>query len=266
MKNLFYCCVILLIICSCEKDATITDIDYLDYLSNNSITSEIIFYPTENYENYNTISTPDLKLHFMTTDTYWGGILFYTKFIEKNELIIRFDSIQTTMTASLEPRSATANVNLPDNINKISLINGHFVDKYDVSISKEKVEIDSIVKNFTDVINDKIFRYPENTFNFTCWTDSSNENLCIDFLNILKNEISLVEYEFIGEGKIPFPYYTSNEPNHFTAIFKYEDEFDYDKVGELLREYTLERIPQNQGKSISLWGWNNKNFHSYTFY
>ena len=117
-------------------------------------------------------------------------------------------------------------------INRISLINGHIIDKYEVFISKEKVEIDSIVKNYTDVIFNKIFRYPENTFNFTCWTDSTDKNLCTDYLNILFNELSLVEYEFSGEGIIPYPYYSSTSSGHYVAVLKYEKESDFiEKTG-----------------------------------
>lgn len=266
MKKLCFFSIVLLIIFSCEKYNNITDIGYSIYISNDSITTGINFYPIEIYENYNSIDTPDLKLHFVTTNSYFGGSLFCTKFVEKNELIVRFDSIQSSIISIPEPWSADAYVDLPEYVNKITLINGHVFDKYEVIISKEKVEIDSIVKNYTDVTYNKIFRYPENTFNFTCWTDSIDKNLCIDFLNILDNELLLVEYVFSGEGKIPFPYYTSTASNHYTAVFKYEKESDYDRAGELLKEFTLEQIPPDEGKSISLFGWNNKHFFSWTFY
>ena len=120
-------------------------------------------------------------------------------------------------------------------------------------ISKEKVEIYSIVKKYTGLINDKIFRFPENTFNFTCWTGTGGKSLYTDYLNILKNELNLVEYVFSGEGKIPFPYYTSTSTDHFVAVFKYEKESDYERAGELLKAYSMEHIRPNNGTSISYW-------------
>lgn len=259
MRNLIFLSLILLyIFSSCEKDNNITK----------NVSPDINFYPLETFENYNSVDTPNLKLFFATDETYMygGGILHFTKEVENQELVIIFDSIQIYSGGFFEEKSATCYVDLPEYINKLTLINGSFIDKYDVSISKEKVEINSVVNDYSDLIFDKIFRYPENTFNFTCWTDIGDKNLCDDFLTILNNELSLSSYEFIGEGEIPFPYYTSTEPNHCTGVFKYENESDYDRAGELLKEFTLERIPQNEGKSISLWGWNNKNFHSHTFY
>jgi len=265
MKKLSIFSIGLLIIYSCEKDNPKTDIDYSIFISCDSITTGINFYPLETYESYNSIGKPDLKLHFFTTKTYFGGgNLSCTKFVEKNELIVRFDSVKLGLI--LEPYSADAYIDLPEYVDRISLINGHIIDKYEVFISKKKVEIDSIVKNYTDVIYDKIFRYPENTFNFTCWTDSTDKNLCTDYLNILFNELSLVEYEFSGEGIIPYPYYSSTSSGHYVAVLKYEKESDFDRAGELLEAFTLERIPPNEGKSISLFGWNNKQFHSWTFY
>jgi len=268
MKKLSIFSIVLLIIYSCEKDNPKTDIDYSIFISSDSITTGINFYPLETYESYNSIGKPDLKLYFSSTKCYMGGSyqLAVSKFIENNELIVRFDSIQGSQFGFLEPTTADAYIDLPENINRISLINGHIIDKYEVFISKEKVEIDSIVKNYTDVIYSKIFRYPENTFNFTCWTDSTDKNLCTDYLNILFNELSLVEYEFSGEGIIPYPYYSSTSSGHYVAVLKYEKESDFDRAGELLEAFTLERIPPNEGKSISLFGWNNKQFHSWTFY
>jgi hypothetical protein len=268
MKKLSVFCIVLLVIYSCEKDNQKTEIDYSIYISSDSIKYGINFYPLENYESYNSVDTPDLKLYFYSTKSFMGGIhrLACSKFIVNNELIVRFDSIKSNEFGFLEPTTANAYIDLPEYINRISLINGHVIDRYKVSISKEKVEIDSIIKNYTDVVRDKIFRYPENTFNFTCWTDTLNKNICTEYLNILFNELSLVEYEFNGEGRIPYAYYTSTSPDHYAAVFKYEKESDFDKAGELLETYTLEHIPPNEGQSISLFGWNNKKFESYTFY
>jgi len=268
MKKLSVFSIILLVIYSCEKDNPKTENDYSNYISSDAISYGINFYPLENYESYNSVDTPDLKLHFYSTKFYMSGIhyLVCSKFIVNNELIIRFDSIQSNDFGFLEPTTAEAYIDLPESINRLTLINGHTIDKYEILISKEKVEIDSIVKNYTNVLYDKIFRYPENTFNFTCWTDTIEKNICTEYLNILFNEFSLVEYEFSGEGRVPYPYYTSTSPDHYAAVFKYENVSDFDRAGELLEAYTLEHIPPNQGQSISLIGWNNKQFHSYTFY
>jgi len=268
MKRISVFSIIFLLIYSCEKDKPITENDYSDYITSDSITCEISFYPLENYESYNSIDTPDLKLYFQSNMYYMGGIhyLAYSRFEENNELIIRFDSIQNYALGFLEPTTANAYIVLPEYINRLTLINGHTIDQYEILISKDKVEIYSIVKNYTNVFYDKLFRYPENTFNFSCWTDTIENNICTEYLNILLNEISLKEYKFSGEGIIPYSYYTSNSPDHYVAVYKYENESDFDRAGELLKEYTLEHIPQNQGHSISLIGWNNKHFHSYTFY
>jgi len=258
MKKLILLSIALLIIFSCEKDNP-TDISY------NPLESEIYFYPIELYENYDIVDAPDLKLVLMTESYIGGGILHCTKSVVNHELRVRLNGVENSPWF-IEPAPAIAYLDLPENVNKITLINGDQVDKYDVFISEEKVEIDSIVKNYTVLIYDKIFRYPENTFNFTCWTDSTDTTLCTDYLNILFNELSLVEYEFSGESKIPYPYYSSTSPEHYTGVFRYEKESDFNRAGELLEAYTLEHIQPNDGKGISLIGWNNKQFHSYIFY
>lgn len=268
MKKSFFLGIALIFVCACERDNTKTDVDYSIYMSNTSITTNVDFYPLEDFKSYDYIGKSDLKLHFVSPFGMMGKSchLACTIFVENNELIVRFDSIHITNSYSLHQTSADIYVDLPESVNRIALINGTVVDRYEVLISKEKVEIYSIAKKYTDLINGKIFRFPENTFNFTCWIGTGGKSLYIDYLNILKNELNLVEYVFNGEGKIPYPYYTSTSPDHFVVVFMYEKESDFDRAGELLKAYSLEHIPPNNGASISLLGWNNKQFHSYTTY
>ncbi len=268
MRKLFLFGISLLIICSCENEYTVTGTDYTEYTGSDSIESWISFYPAEKYAGYKSVGKPELKLRFVTGKNFSGikHHLACTKFIEKNELIVRFDSIQNDMTPFLETRPADAYVDLPENVNTITLINGHAIDKYEVIVTETKVEVYSIVNNHTSVFYDKIFRYPENTFIVAGWPKSTDENLYTDFLSILSNEISLVGYEFHGEGKIPYPYYDNPVTDCNAAVFEYANESDFDRAGELLEAYTLEHIPPDKGKGISMIGWNNKRFLSYSFY
>ena len=116
MKKLSVFGIILLVIYSCEKDNPKTENDYFNYISSDSITFGINFYPLENYESYNSVDTPDLKLYFHSTKSYMGGIhhLACSKFVVNNELIIRFDSIQSNEFGFLEPTTADAYIDLPE--------------------------------------------------------------------------------------------------------------------------------------------------------
>lgn len=69
---------------------------------------------------------------------------------------------------------AVSYVDLPENVNKIVLINGETIDKYTIQIDNQQVLLSVIENNFTNSLFDETFRYPENTFAYICGTNTNN--------------------------------------------------------------------------------------------
>lgn len=282
MNKFYYLLILSLIYISCEKKTSnglidntqnlgvdsLTN-DYTQYLGVDSLPTEIIFYPEEIYENpLFVVDTPALKL-FCVTNSEYGSCDFEimtTCFIKNKEFIIRFDSVYKSSNYICSRGPADAYIDMPTDITKLTLINGHQIDVYQIFISKEKITINSIIESYTNLLYGSTFRYPENTLEFGCRTNEKDTSIYSDFINLMVNEITINEYTFNGEGRIPYSCNLALNTDQFHCLFfKYNVEADFDKAGELLKEYTLENISQNDGNSLWLVGWNHKHFFSDTY-
>lgn len=240
--------------------------DYSEYITKNSINTDIDFMPVETYSTPNTAEVPSLQLKISTTKIFpcANYILVTSEFTNENELIIRFDEILEPEVCLTATGPAISYIDLLENINKIILINGDTIDKYSVEITQGKVSITLIESNFTSSLYDNTFRYPENSFAYRCGTNTTNTYIYEDFLTIIEQNPNFTEFEFEGEGRIPYPESTEgNWVNHPSRFFKYTDYGEFENLENVLSDYSTENIEENSGVSISIIGWNNVKFYSW---
>ncbi len=248
--------------CTTNQENSITNDDYSQYFSNNSIATTIKLMPEEIYSNYAIAQPPSLKLKFITTEIYpcINYSLITSQFINGNTLIVRFEGIENSVICLTAIGPATKSINLPLNINKLVLLNGTNVDKYDVSIDNEKVLVNLIQSSFSQSLFENTFRYPENSFAYVCGTNTTNTQIYNDFLNILLSNNTLTEIYFQGLGRIPYPTTTSgNWVNHPSRYFKYNNQSDFDALEPVLTVFKNQNVIPNSGVTINLISWNNKN-------
>ncbi|MBD0851970.1 hypothetical protein [Maribacter arenosus] len=235
------------------------------------ISTDIEFMPIERYENSslsNIAETPSLKLRINTTQRYHCGNyrILTSQSVSDNELTIKFEEIQEPILCLLNGGPATSYIDIPEDINKLVFINGEIIDAYNIEIDNEVVSISVIINNFTSSLYSKTFRYPENTFAYVGGTNTDNTHIHDDFLNILINNPLFTEYEFDGEGRIPYQVISDghwvNMPSRF---FKYNNVSDFDVAGQLLIDFATENIIPNDGVSFSLTNWNNRTYYSWQF-
>ncbi len=265
MKNLFLLLFGFLII-SCNSDDEINVDDYSEYITENSIATDINFMAEEIYSDLETPQTPSLKLKLITEEQFpcvnYG--LSTTEFFNGNELIIRFDGIAEPEGCYTAIGPAISYVDLPENINKLTLINGNVIDRYSVEINEEKVNVTLIENNFTNSLYNKTFRIPENSFAYVCGTNTTNTNIYNDFFSILEQNNSFTEFEFIGEGRIPYPETSSGHwVNHPSKFFIYSNPTEFENLDNVLNNFSSQYIEQNSGVTIAIYGWNNKKHFSW---
>jgi hypothetical protein len=268
MKN--YSLIILLSVfiysCNTSDDNFPDGNEYSQYITENSISTDIDFMSDEIYENSNVSHSPASKLKFITTQIFscFNYGLVTTEFIKGSELIIRFEKILMPNICLTAFGPAVSYIHLPENINKLILINGETIDKYSIEIGNEQVLVSVIESNFTNSLYKKTFRYPENTFAYIGGTNINNTNLYDDFLELLLQNPSLTEYTFGEDGRIPFP---ESSDGHWvdnpSKYFKYNNTSDFEELGKLLSDFTSENIEPNSGVSISLISWDNKKHYSW---
>lgn len=255
------------VIFNCDKsDDTINSSEYSEYITKNAIDTNVDFMPFETYSNSSTPQAPILQLKLMSTEIYpcINFILSTTQFINGNELIIRFDNIDISDICFTAFGPAVSYIDLPENTDHITLLNGSKIDKYAVEINQEKVNMTLIERNFTNSLYEKTFRYPENSFAYVCGTNTNNTEIYTDFLNILKQNPNLKAFNFEGEGRIPYPEIPNGYwVNHPSQYFTYSDNAAYEALKGTLHDYAIEHIEKNSGVSIALYGWNNLMHYSW---
>ena len=250
----------------CSSNVDNLEDEYAQYINNHSIASEIQFMPEEVHTDYYVVQKPTLKLKLITKEFFpcINYSIVTSEFINDTELIVRLEEILNSGICATAIGPATKYIDLPQNINKLTFINGKTIDKYSVTIDSQKVKITLIESSFTTSLYENTFRYPENSFAYVCGTNSTNTAIYTDFLNILLANPSLKEISFQGEGRIPYPISTSgNWVNHKTKFFKYNNFSDFESLGQTLTNYKNGNITPNSGVTISLKSWNNLNHYSW---
>ena len=252
---------------SCNSDDNdLTDNDeYTRYLTGNLISSDINFMTEEIYNN-RTTQTPSLKLKLITSEIFpcvnYG--ISTTEFTNGNELIIRFNQILEPEVCLTAIGPAVSYIDLPINTDKITFINGNIIDRYSIEINQEKISITFIENNFTSSLYNITFRIPENSFAYVCGTNTNNTNIYDDFLAILEQNPDFAEFEFEGEGRIPYPESSSgNWVNHPSKFFIYSDFEEFNKLANILNDFSVENIEKNSGVTIAISSWNNIRYYSW---
>ncbi|PQV49623.1 hypothetical protein CLV33_103261 [Jejuia pallidilutea] len=251
--------------CNSDNDEVLNDSDYAEFIIENSINSEINFMVEEVYTT-NEIEEPVLKLKLITSEIFpcinYG--LSTTEFINGNELIIRFEQIIESELCFTALGPAISYIELPENTNRITFLNGSVIDKYSTDINEQKISLTLIEKNFTTSLYDKTFRIPENSFAYICGTNTTNTNIYTDFSDIIEQNIDFIEFEFEGEGRIPYPETADGHwVNHPSKYYKYTDSVKFNSLATIMNEYSSKNIKENSGVTISIYSWNNIKFHSW---
>ncbi|TXE07898.1 hypothetical protein ES711_10735 [Gelidibacter salicanalis] len=255
-----------IIIFSCSTDDEMAnETEYSEFITGNLIETEINFMPEEIF-NTNDVQEPSLKLKLISSEIFScvNFSLSTTEFTKGSELIIRFDGIIEPEICLTAFGPAISYIDLPLNTNKVTFINGNTIDKYSIDINQEKISLTLIEKNFTSSLYDKTFRIPENSFAYVCGTNTNNTNIYSDFFTILEQNPDFEEFEFEGEGRIPYPETTDgNRVNHPSKFYKYSDFAEFNDLGSILNDYSSKNIEENSGVTISIYSWNNIKFYSW---
>nr|WP_159039948.1 hypothetical protein [Christiangramia fulva] len=230
------------------------------------VDTDINFMPVEVYNNWNLSEIPSLKLLLTTLKNYpcSNYSIITEQTIDNDELIIRFQEIYAPGNCLTSIGPARSYIDLPENIHEVIFINGNETDKYSIEVGQEKIFIQPVENSFTHTLYNNTFRYPENSFAYVCGTNTDNTEVYEEFLNILKQNENFTEFEFQGEGRIPYPDSSSGHwVNHPSKFFKYSDYDEYKNIKGLLENFTSENIEENSGVTISIYGWDNISFHSW---
>lgn len=251
--------------CSSDEDKNNSS-DYRDYIAKKSIVSAINFMPEEVYSGTDALQPSILKLKLISEEEFpcINYSISTTQFSKGNELIVRFDKIAEPGGCFTAIGPAISYIDLPENTDKITFLNGDKINQYSIDINDQKIAITLIQKYFTTSLYNKTFRIPTNSFVYLCGTNKDNTQIYNDFYALIKQNPDFTEFEFEGEGRIPYPKTTSgNWINHPSRFFKYKNVQEFKNLATILNNYSAKNIEKNSGVSISIYGWDNTKFYSW---
>jgi hypothetical protein len=149
---------------------------------------------------------------------------------------------------------------------ELEIKDGELVDRYDVHITEEYVDIRKMKGSFTTLNGNRFYLKPENSFYFICGTLQTKSELCGEFDSLLRDESGISEFQFPEDGIIPYP--SMSQGNQFNAsatYYIYDSIEDFESAGQLLEQFTKERIGRTDGNSLSITNWRNEGYRSWSF-
>lgn len=167
---------------------------------------------------------------------------------------------------ALGPAKAGVSLDDWDGSGELRIRDGDLEDRYHLDISHEKATAAKVHARFTEFEDVRYYLRPPDSFYFRCGTRQELSWYCEDFHNQLVDEPGIRSFEFPDDGSLPYPEKSSgNEYNAPTRFYRYEEDSDFHRAGELLELFTKEEIGQAQGNSLSVINWLDEGYRSWQF-
>ncbi len=164
-------------------------------------------------------------------------------------------------------------VELPENITRLIVKSKGRTDQYNLSTLSTLTQVIPVGANsFSSFGHEYYFRRPENTFALISGTYTTNQYLHDEFVSqLLKTIPTLKETEFATDGLrpdsyiLPWPEVSDGHYVNFpTRFFTYANPADFDKAGDVLKDFTLNKIASaEEGVTFSLSNFNDKDYYSW---
>lgn len=239
----------LLVLISCNDE----EVNY------NAVTSDLLLEVSETFPNSGA-SEPVLTFSVETEDQYSCINYQIVSRTTLNKGHLNIDILGTEIgdicLTAIGP--AALSFELDQSVERITVSNNGEVDEYLISIEESSVTTNPINTTFSSFKHSTYFRYPENSLAYLCGTLIEDSAICGEFEQFLLANLTLEEFEFPSNGKIPYP--DSSSGYWFNApakYFKYQNSNDLAKAGELLNSYYTSELSDKDGLGLSIVGWNN---------
>lgn len=246
MKRIFFALFVLSLLAGCDGPLgeVLPGQDENDEISG-EFCGDLILNLGENYLHNEYLAKPGLYVQIRTATIYpyMGNLIENKVSLTGNTLSIQLGAVITCgMLCATGP--ATLSVELPAHIDRIVVSSAGREDIYGVDISETGMRLTADQPLFTRFEHDLYHRRPANSFAFIGGTNIGNTALYHEFLACLQAAIpSLEAFSFRQEGSLPWPEASDGHWVDFpTQFFRYSDPADFDKAGQVLRDFTRQKI------------------------
>lgn len=230
--------------------------------------SKIDFKVLESFDNYETVSIPQVFIEMQTEKIYGCfnyGIAADYKIVDKTiEVnILGIDKPGVCLTA-LGPANARIKLGTLSGNYEIMFHGNGFANNYNLVISDSMIILDGKETAHTKPLIHSIYRYPKNSFAYLCGASISNTSICSDFIDTLMSVIDITEFNFSDIAEIPYP--VSSQGHQYDAsarYFYYENKDEFDMIKDVMKNYKYTYSFEDGGISLTIISWMNKKVRSW---
>lgn len=215
------------------------------------------------WDGYEVHSDPVIKLHQYTDHEYVWYNLSILSWVGIGSSSLTFAhrgiKVPSIKANAFGPANSVSLFDMPNGQYNLYLRDRELTDHYTIEINDSLIILTPIDTNYTRPAHRLFWRYKPNSFALLCGTNTTNTHLCDEFVNYLKERLSVAEFWYSDQGAIPFPrapmghYYDA-----LTRFFTFQHAEDFEKAGEILGEFTRSKLVGETGVSIWLWSWKNE--------
>ena len=241
-----------------------------DSLNNNLLPVEgkILFEISEDYEQYNQESNPEIYL-FLETEKIYGccnyGISTVCNVTSKKvELDILGIVEPNVCLTACGPAGKRIHIPLSNKSYSFKISGDSFTDNYTIIVTDSSISLSGDSTRNTKPFIDLFWRYPPNSFVYLFGSTFEDSSLASIFLDTMRQVVNIDEFEFPQYGEIPYP---KSSQGHYwdmpARYFYYNSEDDFNKIEDILRDFKNSYIQDKQGISITIQNWRNRKFQSW---
>jgi len=210
------------------------------------------------------VSTYSLHMGTETIYPYTGNEIVSETRISEDKITTIIQGVYTGGCLCVEgPATYETILDLHNGNYSFDLIYRGKIDRHKIMIKSDRIEI-SGNSGYSRFMHNRIWRFPERSF--VCRNSSPKEVswICEGFIDTLRSVIHLEEIKAKQSGKWPyhktFGSFSHERPSRF---FRYEQESDFYRAGEILEAYAKDVLTEHPGCLIEIKNWTGKKFISW---
>lgn len=156
---------------------------------------------------------------------------------------------------------ATTRVPLPESTEswELSIWTGSEQDRYNLQIFEDRVEIETLDADFSELEESRYYLKPEHSLHLQCTTKESSLNTCEGFEEWFVEQLSLTSFEFPENGVNPYhPSESSDNTLRIHRFYTHPEDLSFEEIESHLETYIQENDWDEKTSWIRIFNWKNK--------
>jgi hypothetical protein len=215
------------------------------------------------------IGPPQPALILVTSEVYGCCNYEILTHIERHGDVLEVDVVGVNLPGGMCQTAlgpAHARISLPElsECDRIIFRRGADMDQYSITVDDSTLRLRGPEGHFTQIVDTLVWRFPQKSMVYTCGTRTEDSCLCRQFRDSLLAHLDLQAIDVPVTGAWPYPKETIGYYYNMTPlVFRYASESEFQRAGELLKEFSRTKMSGLQGVGLALSNWRNEQHFSW---